>query len=144
MLISNAYAQGNDTQPVANPANTVVPSSSGPVEPTAPGPQELSSVVFPLLLIFCIFYFLLIRPQYKKVKAHEQMVRGLKRGDKVNTSGGIIGTVTKIDATSKTLEIEIASGVVVTVLKHMVSELVDDSPIGKEATKSKRNKKEPK
>ncbi len=140
MFIAKAYAQENDTQPVANPVNALQPSSQELVEPVPPT-QEFSALVLPLLLIFCIFYFLLIRPQHKKMKAHEQMVRGLKRGDKVNTSGGIIGTITKIDATSKTLEVEIATGVVVTVLKHMVSELVDDSPIGKEAANAQKNKK---
>ena len=47
----------------------------------------------PLILIFVIFYFFLIRPQQKKVKAHKAMVEALKRGDKVITSGGIVGTV---------------------------------------------------
>jgi preprotein translocase subunit YajC len=50
----------------------------------------------PLILIFVIFYFFLIRPQQKKAKEHKQMVENLKRGDKVVTSGGIIGTVERI------------------------------------------------
>ena len=50
----------------------------------------------PLILIFVIFYFFLIRPQQKKAKEHKQMVESLKRGDKVITSGGIIGTVERI------------------------------------------------
>ena len=50
----------------------------------------------PLILIFVIFYFFLIRPQQKKVKEHKQMVENLKRGDKVVTSGGIVGTVERI------------------------------------------------
>jgi preprotein translocase subunit YajC len=50
----------------------------------------------PLILIFVIFYFFLIRPQQKKAKEHKQMVESLKRGDKVVTSGGIIGTVERI------------------------------------------------
>ena len=49
--------------------------------------------LIPLILIFIIFYFFLIRPQQKKVKEHKVMVEGLKRGDKVITSGGIVGTV---------------------------------------------------
>ena len=50
----------------------------------------------PLILIFVIFYFFLIRPQQKKVKDHKAMVEALKRGDKVVTSGGIIGSITKV------------------------------------------------
>ena len=50
----------------------------------------------PLILIFIIFYFFLIRPQQKKVKTHKLMVEGLKRGDKIITSGGIIGTVERV------------------------------------------------
>ena len=50
----------------------------------------------PLILIFVVFYFFLIRPQQKKVKAHKIMVESLKRGDKVITSGGIIGTVERV------------------------------------------------
>ena len=52
--------------------------------------------LIPLILIFVIFYFFLIRPQQKKVKEHKVMVEGLKRGDKVITSGGIVGTVERI------------------------------------------------
>ena len=50
----------------------------------------------PLILIFVIFYFFLIRPQQKKVKEHKQMVQSLKRGDQIVTSGGIIGTVERV------------------------------------------------
>ena len=52
--------------------------------------------LIPLILIFIIFYFFLIRPQQKKVKEHKVMVEGLKRGDKVITSGGIVGTVERL------------------------------------------------
>ena len=54
----------------------------------------------PLILIFVIFYFFLIRPQQKRVKDHRAMVQGLKRGDEVITSGGIIGKVDKVDETN--------------------------------------------
>ena len=58
--------------------------------------------LIPLILIFIIFYFFLIRPQQKKVKEHKVMVEGLKRGDKVITSGGIVGTVERIIEILKT------------------------------------------
>lgn len=59
----------------------------------------------PLILMFVIFYFLLIRPQQKKAKAHQAMLGELKKGDKVVTSGGIHGTITKVDDTDVTMEV---------------------------------------
>ena len=70
----------------------------------------------PLILIFVIFYFFLIRPQQKKVKEHKQMVENLKRGDQVVTSGGIIGKVERIIDNDKA-EIEISDNVKVEVMK---------------------------
>ncbi|MFH1091656.1 MAG: preprotein translocase subunit YajC [Pseudomonadota bacterium] len=63
------------------------------------------TALLPLILMFVIFYFLLIRPQQKKAKAHREMVGGLRKGDKVITSGGLIGEVTGISDTVATLEI---------------------------------------
>ena len=70
----------------------------------------------PLILIFVIFYFFLIRPQQKKVKEHKAMVENLKRGDKVVTSAGIIGVVERIIDNEKA-EIQIAENVKVEVIK---------------------------
>ncbi len=70
----------------------------------------------PLILIFVIFYFFLIRPQQKKVKEHKAMVEGLKRGDKVVTSGGITGTVERLIDNEK-IEVEIAENVKVEIVK---------------------------
>ena len=70
----------------------------------------------PLILIFVIFYFFLIRPQQKKVKEHKAMVEGLKRGDKVITSGGITGTVERLIDNDK-IEVEIAENVKVEIVK---------------------------
>ena len=70
----------------------------------------------PLILIFVIFYFFLIRPQQKKVKDHKTMVENLKRGDKVVTSGGIIGTVERVLDNDKA-EIIIAENVKVEIIK---------------------------
>ena len=70
----------------------------------------------PLILIFVIFYFFLIRPQQKKVKEHKIMVENLKRGDKVVTSGGIIGTVERIIENDKA-EIVISDNVKVEIVK---------------------------
>ena len=70
----------------------------------------------PLILIFVIFYFFLIRPQQKKVKEHKAMVESLKRGDKVVTSGGITGTVERLIDNDK-VEVEIAENVKVEKVK---------------------------
>ena len=70
----------------------------------------------PLVLIFVIFYFFLIRPQQKKVKEHKAMVENLKRGDKVVTSGGIVGTVERIIDNDK-VEIQIAENINVEVVR---------------------------
>ncbi len=70
----------------------------------------------PLILIFVIFYFFLIRPQQKKVKEHKKMVESLKRGDKVITSGGITGTVERIIDNEK-IEVEISDNVKVEIVR---------------------------
>tara|TARA_A100001037_G_C15023923_1_gene577691 strand:+ start:527 stop:808 length:282 start_codon:yes stop_codon:yes gene_type:complete len=73
----------------------------------------------PLILIFVIFYFFLIRPQQKKVKEHREMVKNLKRGDEVITSGGIIGKVDRVFEDDR-IELDIADGVKVQIIKNTV------------------------
>ena len=70
----------------------------------------------PLILIFVIFYFFLIRPQQKKVKEHKLMVENLKRGDKVITSGGIVGNVERVIDNEK-VEVKISENVNVEIIK---------------------------
>ena len=77
--------------------------------------------IFPLLLIFVIFYFLLIRPQQRRVKQHQQMVSDVKPRDTAVTSGGLIGKVTKVDENE--VELEVAQGVRVRVVKSMLSDI---------------------
>jgi len=101
MLISPAYAQAADA---------------------AGSPGMLQSML-PLLLIFVVFYFLLIRPQQKKMKMHKEMLNTIRRGDRVVTGGGILGTVTKVISDNE-LQVEIADGVKVRVERSMVSGVV--------------------
>ncbi len=76
----------------------------------------------PLILIFAIMYFLLIRPQQKKVKEHQAMVVAVRRGDQVVTQGGLIGKVTKVKEDNE-LEVEIADGVKVRVVQSTLADV---------------------
>ena len=77
----------------------------------------------PLILIFAIMYFLLIRPQQKRVKEHQKMVQALRRGDQVVTQGGVIGKVSKVKEDGE-IEVEIAEGVRVRVVKSTVAQVL--------------------
>ena len=77
----------------------------------------------PLVLIFVVFYFLLIRPQQKKMKQHKEMLGLLRRGDRVVTAGGIIGTVNKL-VNDTEVSVEIAEGVRVRVLRGTITEVL--------------------
>ncbi|MFA5644893.1 MAG: preprotein translocase subunit YajC [Candidatus Ratteibacteria bacterium] len=90
---------------------------------TGGGPSILGPIL-PLLLIFIIFYFLLIMPQQKKEKHRREMLENIKRGDKVITIGGIVGTVDEIKG--KIVAIKIADNTVIEVLKTAVSQMFPD------------------
>ena len=77
----------------------------------------------PLILIFVVFYFLLIRPQQKKQKAHREMLAALHRGDRIVTAGGLVGTITRVLSDTE-LTVEIAEGVKVRVMRGMVSDVL--------------------
>jgi preprotein translocase subunit YajC len=99
MWISPAYAQGSGS-----------------------GSDMLTSLLLPFILIFVIMYFLILRPQQRRVKQHQEMVKNLRRGDTVITSGGLIGKVTKV-VDDDMLEVEIADGVRVRQVRQMVSDV---------------------
>jgi preprotein translocase subunit YajC len=77
----------------------------------------------PIILIFIVFYFLLIRPQQKKMKSHQDMIANLRRGDKIVTNGGLIGTVVKLTS-DRELQVEIAENVRVRILRTMIAEVL--------------------
>lgn len=85
------------------------------------GFEMLNSLLVPTILIIGIMYFLMIRPQQKRMKEHREMVAGLRRGDSVVTSGGILGKVTKVDENE--IQVEVADGVRIRVLRSTVSEV---------------------
>ena len=94
--------------------------------PSGEGQGSILGQIFPFVLIFLIFYFLLIRPQQKRLKDHRAMVQALRRGDKVVTAGGVFGTVTKVVGDNE-LQIEIAENVRIRVVRGTISEVLQKS-----------------
>ena len=84
----------------------------------------------PLILIFVIFYFFLIRPQQKRVKEHKDMVKNLKRGDEVITSGGIIGVVDRVMEDDR-IEVLIGEGTKVQIIRSTITSLLKKEEIKK-------------
>ncbi len=101
-FISNAYAQA------------------------ATGSESLLSLL-PLVFIFVVFYFLLIRPQQKRQKEHREMVQELKTGEEVTTAGGLLGKITEVK--DSFVKIEVAPNVVLTVQKHTISAVMPKGTI---------------
>ena len=96
----------------------------------------------PLILIVIVFYFLLFRPQQKRFKEHQQMLDALRRGDRIVTNGGIVGTIKKVESDESMLQVEIAPDVTVQVARSMVSEVVSRTTPAKSEEKSdKKNKR---
>jgi preprotein translocase subunit YajC len=98
MLISPAYAQA------------------------AGGGSDMLVSLLPFVLIFVIMYFLILRPQQRRVKQHQEMVKNVRRGDTIVTSGGLVGKVTKV-MDDDHVEVEIADGVRVRQMRQMVSDV---------------------
>jgi preprotein translocase subunit YajC len=93
------------------------------------------SSLIPIVLMFVIFYFLLIRPQQKKSKEHSEMINRLKKGDHIITSGGLHGRITAVS--DATMTVEIADKVRVKVARGNVGQVVQSSPQPQEAKKKK-------
>jgi preprotein translocase subunit YajC len=89
--------------------------------------------LLPLVLIFVVFYFLLIRPQQKKMKDHREMLGQLKRGDRVVTAGGIVATITKVKDGSDEIEAEIAPNVKVMVVRGTIGSVLRPEAANDEA-----------
>lgn len=96
----------------------------------------------PLILIFVVFYFLMIRPQQKRAKEHKKMLEALRRGDNVLTSGGILGKVTKVDSDTE-VSVEVAKDVVVKVRREMIASVIDKTePVSGDDAKATEEKTE--
>ena len=99
------------------------------------GGGEILMSILPFLLIFVIMYFLIIRPQRQQMKKRDEMLSAVRRGDTVITSGGIVGKVVKADDTE--LDVEIAQGVKVRVLRAMIADVrVKGEPIANQNEKA--------
>lgn len=99
MLVSPAYAQ------------------------SAGGADPVGGMLIPMILIFGIMWFFLIRPQQKKMKEHQAMVAALRKGDQIVTQGGILGKVSKVKDETE-VEVEIASGVKVRIVRHTITQVL--------------------
>jgi preprotein translocase subunit YajC len=119
MLISAAYAQGTGITGIFDNQSALI--------------QFL-----PLVLIFVVFYFLLIRPQQKKTRDHKTMLDALRRGDRVVTGGGIIGTVARVENPEE-VTVDIADGVRVRVLRSTITSVLakPDPVAAREAAKQR-------
>ena len=100
----------------------------------AGGGGDIFVSLMPLILIFVVFWFLLIRPQQKKMKQHRAMVDALRRGDRVVTGGGMIGTVAKVTSDTEVL-VDLAEGVRVRVLRHTIQEVMAKTEPAKDGGK---------
>jgi preprotein translocase subunit YajC len=113
MLITPAYAQGSML-----------------------GGDNMLVSLLPFILIFVIMYFLILRPQQKRVKQHQEMVKNVRRGDTVITSGGLVGKVTKV-VDDDQIELEIGEGVRIRQMRQMIAEVrAKGEPVKDEAAAS--------
>ncbi|WP_137044555.1 preprotein translocase subunit YajC [Pseudolabrys sp. FHR47] len=113
MFITSAFAQG---------------------APGLGGDGGILMSLLPFILIFVIMYFLILRPQQKRVKAHQEMVKNVRRGDTVVTSGGLVGKITKV-VDDDQIEVEIADGVRIRQMRGMISDVrAKGEPVKDEAT----------
>jgi len=102
----------------------------------APGGADMLTSFLPLVLIFVVFWFLMIRPQQKRMKEHRALVAALKKGDKVLTSGGILGLVTKAVEGENDVEVEIAANVRVRVVRTAVTEVLNRPGVAAKGSKA--------
>lgn len=103
--------------------------------------MESIGAFLPLILIFGVFYILLIRPQQKKVKLHREMLSNLSRGDKIITSGGIIGTVNKV-SDNRELQVQVSENVEIKIAPGMVADLYTSTvPEKKQTVKENQSEK---
>lgn len=112
MLISSAFAASTTTAAASTTDAAAAGASMGLVQ------------LAPLLFVLVIFYFFLVRPQQKRMAEYQKLVSSLRRGDRIVTSGGIIGTIHKVETSSPDVTVEIADGVRVRVQRNAIAEVL--------------------
>jgi len=119
LIVSTAHAADNNQNVQANPI----------------------AGIFPIIIIFAIFYFLVIMPQQKKLKKHKELINNLKKGDVVLTNGGIYGKINKV--TENNFELIIAEGTIIQIAKEAVANVLDVkfSPIASDEKKDNKTSK---
>lgn len=119
LIVSTAHAADNNQNVQANPI----------------------AGIFPIIIIFAIFYFLVIMPQQKKIKKHKELINNLKKGDVVLTNGGIYGKINKV--TENNFELIIAEGTIIQIAKEAVANVLDVkfSPIASDEKKDNKTSK---
>jgi len=128
------------TDEVKTTAATTTPLADNAGAAPVQEPGAAASLV-PFLIIFVVFYFLILRPQQRKMKEHQAMVAAVRRGDKVVTSGGILGKVTKVNTETGTVDVEIADGVEVEVVAATITNVVNAAKPINDNAKEKGKKK---
>jgi preprotein translocase subunit YajC len=116
-----ARAPGSSGRAPRRPKETFVISPAF-AQTGAPGGSDMLINLLPIVLLFVIVYFLMIRPQQRRVREHQEMVKNLRRGDTVVTTGGIVGKITKVPDEGE-IEVEIADNVRVRIVRGMISDV---------------------
>ena len=135
MFVSDAYADAPTVSPTT--ASTTTPAVSPAVTDAPPSPFSGMGI---LLLIPVMLYLLMIRPNQRKIKEYETMVKGLRKGDRVVTGGGIIGIIQKIE-NDEVLVVEIAPDVKVRVMRETISNIVTKTAVNDNKADDKTPKK---
>ena len=91
--------------------------------PGSPAGGGLLFQIIPFILIFVVIYFLILRPQQKRAREHREMVNSVRRGDQIVTSGGLMGKISKVTDDAEDVEVEIAKGVKVRIIRSMISDV---------------------
>ena len=142
MYVRFALFLAQEAQPPA-PGGAPAPAGAPAVPGGAPAPgggppqggSPFGSMWIPLILIFVVFYFLIIMPERRKQKARQAMIRGVRKGDQVVTTSGIIGKVTRVDEQEVVVQIDKENDVRVRFLKSAVHEVVPESGGGEQDAK---------
>lgn len=136
MFINNAYA-ASEAKPTEGTETVTVQEDQQLPQSPEPVSNNWTSLV-PMLLVFAVFYFLLIRPQEKRRRAQQDLVSGVKRGEEVITSSGIFGKVSRVNDSDNTVFVEVAKDVEIKMLKTSITDILNRT---KSDTVSKEDKK---